>query len=56
MRICKNGVCRYMTADELVKRIVALYHDRGRLIDALEAEPSGNGLQNVLDVIHKYAK
>lgn len=45
-----------MTADELVKRIVALYHDRGRLIDALEAEPSGNGLQNVLDVIHKYAK
>lgn len=45
-----------MNADVLTKRIISLYHDRGRLIDALEAEPSGNGLQNVLDAIHKYAK
>ena len=45
-----------MTAEVLTKRIVSLYHDRGRLIDALEAEPSGNGLQNVLNEIHKHAK
>ena len=45
-----------MTAEVLTKRIISLYHDRGRLIDALEAEPSGNGLQNVLNAIRKHAK
>ena len=45
-----------MTAEVLTKRIISLYHDRGRLIDALAAEPSGNGLQNVLNAIRKHAK
>lgn len=45
-----------MTADELVKQIISLYHDRGKMIDALEAEPSGDGLKNVLAIIEKNAK
>ena len=45
-----------MDAEVLTKRIISLYHDRGRLIDALEAEQSGNGLQNVLDQIYKHTK
>lgn len=45
-----------MNADTLVKAIVKLYHDRGILYEAMSAEPTANGVQNVLEQIYKYAK
>lgn len=44
-----------MTPDRLTREIVSLYHDRGAIYDAMAAEPSANGLDNVLAQIKKYA-
>ena len=46
-----------LTPDRLVDEIIALYHDRGALFDAMNAD-SGNatGVDNVLAQIYKYAK
>ena len=45
-----------MTPETLVKAIVQLYHDRGILYEAMAAEPTANGVDNVLAQIYKYAK
>ncbi len=46
-----------LTPDRLVDEIIALYHDRGALFDAMNAD-SGNatGVDNVLAQIYKYAR
>ena len=45
-----------MTPDTLVKAIEKLYHDRGSLYQAMDAEPTANGIDAVLEQIYKYAK
>lgn len=45
-----------MTPDTLVKAIEKLYHDRGTLYQAMDAEPTGNGIDAVLEQIYKYAR
>ena len=45
-----------MTPDTLVKAIEKLYYDRGTLYQAMDAEPTGNGIDAVLEQIYKYAK
>lgn len=45
-----------MTPDVLAKRVVDVYKGRGQLIDAMEREPSADGLKNVLGFIRKYAR
>jgi hypothetical protein len=45
-----------MTPDTLRARVVEVYKERGSLIDAMEKEPSANGLKNVLKSIREYAK
>lgn len=45
-----------MTPDTLRTRVVEVYKDRGSLIDAMEKEPSANGLKNVMKAIREYAK
>ena len=45
-----------MTAETLVKSVVDVYRERGALIDAMEREPSADGLRNVLSEIAKYKK
>jgi UDP-N-acetylglucosamine--N-acetylmuramyl-(pentapeptide) pyrophosphoryl-undecaprenol N-acetylglucosamine transferase len=45
-----------MTPDTLRAQVVDVYKDRGSLIDAMEKEPSANGLKNVLKSIREYAK
>ena len=45
-----------MTPDTLVKAIEDLYHDRGTLYQAMDAEPTANGIDAVLEQIYKYAK
>ena len=45
-----------MTPETLTDAIVKLYHDRGTLYEAMDAEPTGNGIDAVLDQIYKYAK
>ena len=57
----KRGLSRVldqaeMTPETLVKQIIALYHDRGSLYDAMAAETTSNGVDNVLAQIYKYAK
>ena len=44
-----------MTPDTLRARVVEVYKDRGSLIDAMEKEPSANGLKNVLKFIREYS-
>lgn len=44
-----------MTPETLRARAVEVYKDRGSLIDAMEKEPSANGLKNVLKHIREYA-
>ncbi len=44
-----------MTPETLRARVVDVYKNRGGLIDALEKEPSANGLKNVLKYIREYA-
>ena len=45
-----------MTPESLVKELIQLYHDRGSLYEAMNAEPTANGIDNVLAQIYKYAK
>ena len=45
-----------MTAETLTENIISTYHDRGMLYDAMKAESSANGIDNVLEQIYKYAK
>lgn len=45
-----------MTVDTLTDAIIKTYHDRGVLYDAMKAESSANGIDNVLEQIYKYAK
>ena len=45
-----------MTPDTLVDAIIRLYHERGSLYQAMDAEPNGNGIEAVLAEIYKYAK
>ena len=45
-----------MTPETLVKAIEKLYHDRGNLLAAMDAEPTSNGIDAVLEQIYKYAK
>lgn len=45
-----------MNEDTLVKAVVALYHDRGAIFDAMAKENSADGVENVLKQIYKYAK
>lgn len=45
-----------MTPERLSEEIVSLYHDRGSIYDAMAAEPTANGVDNVLEQIYKYAK
>lgn len=45
-----------MTPERLGREIIKLYHDRGMFYDAMAAEPTANGVDNVLKQIYKYAK
>ena len=45
-----------MTTETLTESIISTYHDRGLLYDAMKAEASANGIDNVLEQIYKYAK
>ena len=45
-----------MTPERLMKEVIQLYHDRGALYEAMSAEPTANGIENVLNQIYKYAK
>lgn len=45
-----------LTPESLARAIEQLYHDRGILYAAMDAEPSGNGIDAVLEQIYKYAK
>lgn len=57
----KRGLCHVlmqenMTSDALVSAVIDLYKDRGRLYEAMDREPTANGVDNVLQQIYKYAK
>ena len=45
-----------MTPDTLAQGVEQVYHDRGALYAAMAAEPTSNGIDNVLEQIYKYAK
>ena len=45
-----------MTVDSLVKAVIDLYRDRGSVYDAMAKETTANGVDNVLNIIYKYAK
>ena len=45
-----------MTVESLVKAVVSLYRDRGEIYDAMAKESTANGVDNVLEIIYKYAK
>ena len=45
-----------MTPETLARGIEKLYHERGNLYQAMDAEPTGNGIDAVLEQIYKYAK
>lgn len=44
-----------LTPDSLYKAIIKLYTERGSLYEAIDREPAGNGLENVLREIYKAA-
>ena len=44
-----------MTPEVLARSIEKLYHERGSLYQAMDAEPSANGIDAVLEQIYKYA-
>ncbi len=44
-----------MTPETLTRAIEELYHDRGMLYAAMDNEPTGNGIDAVLEQIYKYA-
>lgn len=45
-----------MTPQTLIQAIEHLYHERGALFEAMATEPTGNGVESVLEQIYKYAK
>ena len=45
-----------MTPDSLYEAVVKVYANRGALYEAMDHEPAGNGLENVLREIYKAAK
>ena len=45
-----------MTPETLVNMVIETYKDRGTLIDAMERETSADGVKNVMELIHQYAK
>ena len=45
-----------MTPDTLTSAIIDTYKNRGALIDAMEREPSADGVANVIQLINQYAK
>ena len=45
-----------MTPETLTDAIVKLYHERGTLYEAMDNEPTANGIDAVLEQIYKYAK
>jgi UDP-N-acetylglucosamine--N-acetylmuramyl-(pentapeptide) pyrophosphoryl-undecaprenol N-acetylglucosamine transferase len=45
-----------MTAKTLEKNIVALYKDRGALIECMETSSAANGLKNTLDILSPFGK
>lgn len=45
-----------MTPETLARAIEKLYHERGALYQAMDAEPTGNGIDAVIEQIYKYAK
>lgn len=45
-----------MTPEALAKKVISVYKNRGKLIDAMEREPASNGVANVMALIHQYAK
>lgn len=45
-----------MDSESLVREVIGVYHDRGALYDAMAAEPTANGVDNVLAQIYKHAK
>jgi len=56
-----RGLCHVlmqedMTAETLLSAIIALYHERGRLYEAMDREPTANGVENVLKEIYKFSK
>ncbi len=57
----KRGLSRVlqqsdMNSESLVREVIAVYHDRGTLYDAMAAEPTANGVDNVLEQIYSHAK
>jgi UDP-N-acetylglucosamine--N-acetylmuramyl-(pentapeptide) pyrophosphoryl-undecaprenol N-acetylglucosamine transferase len=44
-----------MTPETLSAAVVQVYKNRGTLIDAMEREPSADGVRNVMALIHQYA-
>lgn len=45
-----------MTPETLVDTVIDVYRKRGELIDAMEREPSADGVANVMALIRQYAK
>ena len=45
-----------MTPDTLTSAVIDTYKDRGQLIDDMEREPSADGVANIMQLIHQYAK
>ena len=45
-----------MNPETLTRAIERLYHERGNLYQAMDTEPTGNGIDAVLEQIYKYAK
>jgi UDP-N-acetylglucosamine--N-acetylmuramyl-(pentapeptide) pyrophosphoryl-undecaprenol N-acetylglucosamine transferase len=45
-----------MTVETLADSVVAMYKNRGALIDAMEREPSADGVTNVMELIKQYAR
>ena len=45
-----------MTPQTLVQEVERLYQDRGVLYEAMATEPTGNGIDSVLEQIYKFAK
>ncbi len=45
-----------MTAESFVESVETLYHDRGALFEAMATEPTGNGIDSVLEQNYRYAK
>jgi len=57
----KRGLSRVlqqedMTPESLVKQVIDTYRDRGSMYDAMAGEQTANGVDNVLEQIHKFAK